>query len=372
MEYIFEEWTIGKLLTIFLDSKLNLNPPYQRNDIWPLANKKRLIDSVKNGYPLPMFFLHKKDDSYDMVDGQQRTRTLIGYTKDLFPDVSRIKYSNSDKDKFNQFKIGVTIIYNENNEKILQDFYYRVNKFGTKLNRPEILKAQYFDSIFQNLVEKISYFEQFQLLNLFTDSSLKRMNDFDFIAELLALIKYGNTEKKTYADKLYSDVSFNEEESINLENAFKIILNKIVIINNIFPISTTRYSQKNDFYTLWGFILKYPEIKEDTLIYFYKILVIIEKDIKPTNEKCFAIQEYATNCVSQSNSKRARDERLLFLKELLLNESQHPLTNEGNNTLKDIMEYYGINEEQLLCLEGKYYDLNIEVLNTKIETPIIF
>jgi len=196
MVFKIEEWTIKKLLKLYEDQKLNLNPPYQRNDIWPLANKKRLIDSIKSGYPLPMFFLHHKDDLFDMVDGQQRTRTLIGYKKDIFPDLKKIKYSNSNQDELNNYRIGVTIISNEDDEKIMQDFYYRVNKFGTKLNRPEILKAQYFDTYFQNLVEEISESEEFQRLQLFSDSSLDRMNDMDFIGELLALTKFGITDKK--------------------------------------------------------------------------------------------------------------------------------------------------------------------------------
>lgn len=358
MKYKIEEWTIERLLNSYESGKLNLNPPYQRNDIWPLANKKRLIDSIKNGYPLPMFFLHKKEeDNYDIVDGQQRTRTLIGYKKDLFPDMNGKKFSQSNKAEINNFIIAVTIIYDEENEKILQDFYYRVNKFGTKLNRPEILRAQFFDTHFQNLVEEISESEEFQGLHLFSDSSLNRMNDMDFIGELLALTKLGISDKKNAVDKLYEDKNFNEDEATKLKSDFLEILYKILYLNTVYNINNSRYSQRNDFYTLWSFLLKNKDIEKQYLQYFYKLLILIEPDISPTNEDCFAFQEYATNCVSQSNSKRAREERLRFFEDFLLNKDRNPFEEkeEKNKTMEDILKYYALDNRSLINLFSDIY-----------------
>ena len=80
MNFFTEEWTIKDLLLLYENNKLNLNPPYQRNDIWQNPSKRKLIDSIKRNYPLPVFFLHDKgNDSYDIVDGQQRTRAIYGF-----------------------------------------------------------------------------------------------------------------------------------------------------------------------------------------------------------------------------------------------------------------------------------------------------
>lgn len=373
MKYKIETWTIEQLLNKYENGDLNLTPPYQRNDIWPLANKKRLIDSIKNGYPLPMFFLHKKTDSkYDMVDGQQRTRTLIGYKKELFPDMNQIKFSQSNQTEINNFIIGVTLIYDEENEKVLQDFYYRVNKFGFKLNRPEILRAQYFDTHFQNLVEEISESEEFQRLQLFSDSSLNRMNDIDFISELLALTKYGITDKKNSVDKLYEDKNFNELEAKKLKSDFLEILYKILDLNTVYNINETRYGQKNDFYTLWSFLKKNSDIEKKYLEYFYKLLILIDPNISPTNENCFAFQEYATNCVSQSNSKRAREERLRFFEDFLLNKDPNPLEEkeDKNETMEDILIYYNLDNNSLINLFSNFYVISFDKLNQASQKKI--
>ncbi|HCZ37712.1 MAG TPA: DUF262 domain-containing protein, partial [Cytophagales bacterium] len=47
MEFNFEEWSLQRLITIYDEKKLDLNPPYQRGDIWTLPAKKKLIDSIK-------------------------------------------------------------------------------------------------------------------------------------------------------------------------------------------------------------------------------------------------------------------------------------------------------------------------------------
>ncbi|MBK7378483.1 MAG: DUF262 domain-containing protein [Ignavibacteriales bacterium] len=366
MKFRIEQWSIDELLALYENGNLNLNPPYQRNDIWPLANKKRLVDSIKNGYPLPMFFLHQKEETkFDIVDGQQRTRTLIGYKKDIFPDMNKEKYSVSNQSVFNDFIIGVTVIYDEQNDKILQDFYYRVNKFGTKLNRPEILRAQYFDTHFQNLVEEIASSVEFQRLQLFTETSLDRMNDMDFIGELLALTKNGISDKKIAVDKLYEDKTFDEEAVESMKNEFLEILFKVLDLNTVYNIIDTRYSQKNDFYTLWSFLLKHADLDKTHLEYLYKLLILISPDISPTNEDCFALQEYATNCVSQSNSKRAREDRLQFFEDFLLNKDPNPLEekDDKNKTMDDILKYYKLDNSSLINLYSDFYVISFDKLN---------
>src|SRR5687768_14570738 len=101
MDFKIEEWSISKLIAIYEAGNLNLNPPYQRGDIWTLPAKKKLIDSIKLRYPLPGFFLYNNGgNKYEMVDGQQRTRTIIGYSKGLFPDLNKEKIDTTDKQFF--------------------------------------------------------------------------------------------------------------------------------------------------------------------------------------------------------------------------------------------------------------------------------
>lgn len=362
------EWDLGTLIKNYEDNLLNLNPPYQRGDIWSSTNKKRLIESIKLKYPLPIFFVYKKDGGiYDMVDGQQRTRTIIGYTKGFFSDLEKVSFADSDQQFFlKEYKISVCVI-TVAEEGEIEDFYFRVNKFGTKLNRPEILKAQFGNTLLQTLVQYIADTPQFKSLEMFSSSTLNRLSDIDFIGELLTLLNYGITDKKLSVDKFYEDKSFDFDKSKELERIFFNILDDILRFNDVFQLSNTRYKQRNDMYTLFNFLMETRGIHKSTLDYFYKLLVVIGPDISPSQDDCYAFQQYAINCVSQSNSKNAREERLLFFKEFLLNQKDViNFDDDSESTIKDVIQFYGLTSKDMILVEN-YYVIDLQKLMLKTD-----
>jgi len=359
MNYYFESWTISKLLNLYQTNQLDLNPPYQRNDIWSLPAKKKLIQTIKEGFPLPSFFLYiNKNGIFEMVDGQQRTRTFLGYVSGLFPDYERIYFKDSDKDfLLNKYNILIIIIKDVDDEKKVTEFYFKVNKFGTKLNRPEIIRSERFDNLIQKLIEDISASQVFKELELFSNDSLTRLLDQDFIGELLALIFFGITDKKDAVDKLFNEFDNNVENIDFLSGRFWEILFTIKDLNDYYPIKETRYKQRNDFYTLFSFILKHKEVDKKSLSYMYELLIKIDPEITPSNENCFAFQNYAFNCVSQSNSKKAREARLKFFEDLLLNKkNNYPITdqNDFENDFHEILHFYKFENTDLIKL-GDWY-----------------
>ena len=370
MKFKIYTWNLKKLISLQEAGDLNLNPPYQRGDIWTPIAKRKLIGSIKLSYPLPAFFLSEVEEGkYEMVDGQQRTRAILGYHKGYFLDENKCSIQETNQKSFYEdYEIAVCVLKNTSREEV-EDFYYRVNKFGTKLNRPEINKAYYYNKPQQQLVERLSDNEEFSTLQLFTDSSLNRMNDADLVAELLTLQMLGNTDKKIQVDKkFYENDDFTELQARELEEQFIEILVHIQRFDNIYPIKKTRYRQRNDFYTVYGFLKENKNLNSGTLDYFYKILVLIGEDIYPSNEECFSFKEYADNCVSQSNSKKARDERSDFLKKLLLNKDSAPLEKseddpDANLVIMDSLNFYKLQNSDLSEVEG-YWILSIDSLQT--------
>ena len=90
MKFKTEEMTIKDFIDFYNTGNLNLKPPYQRNPIWLKKQKQELIETIYIGYPLPNIFINKlKNNKYDMVDGQQRTQTLLGFIDNLLEDPSK-------------------------------------------------------------------------------------------------------------------------------------------------------------------------------------------------------------------------------------------------------------------------------------------
>src|SRR5574341_2163762 len=184
MKFKIQSWKVKDLINLYEGMKINLNPPYQRNEIWSSNAQKLLIDTIKRGFPLPTFFLHlKSPQKYDMVDGQQRSRAILGYYKGQFSDNEGNMY-NSEFSYLN-YEIPVVVIEGVDDIDLMREFYVRVNKTGLKLSRPELFKAQYFNTNFLRLVEELCETKEFKEIDIFRQISKKRMVDREFVEELI-------------------------------------------------------------------------------------------------------------------------------------------------------------------------------------------
>lgn len=364
MKYSITKWTVKKLYSVFKAKKLELSPPYQRNFIWSTDDQQILVDSINKLIPIPNFFiLEKGSGKYEMVDGQQRSRTIINFIDKSFKDLEGRFFSEKHHPHFMEFYFPVTLIHDIEGASI-KKFYALVNKTGIHLNKPEVRKADFYYTKLLKLVEEISTFSKLKSLKLFTDKTLKRMNDKEFISELLVLILDGHVDKKGLLDE-YFEQDISEDVANELKGKFSNTLDKIYLLNSYYPLNKTRFKQRNDFYTLFDFILNYSPYNESELIYFYKLLVLISFDIKPTQDKCESLKEYARNCVTQSNSKLARDNRLKFFKLLLANSKAEP-----NSVQKDVMNFYKYSDKKLKKLTN-FYTLNIKEISSKKEIEFL-
>ena len=80
MKFVNKIWTIKFLIDLISKKKINLKPSYQRNFIWGKKDQTSLIESIMGGYPIPSFFVFQNSsDEFEMVDGQQRSRTILQF-----------------------------------------------------------------------------------------------------------------------------------------------------------------------------------------------------------------------------------------------------------------------------------------------------
>ncbi len=345
MKYEIEIWTVQDLLDLHDAGRLDLNPPYQRNDVWSASAQKSLVDTITHGQPIPNFFMLKTTRGrYEMVDGQQRARTIIGYEKGIIPDTDGSFYAGQQS--FKDYRLNVCVLRGLKQTESIEKFYALVNSSGLRLNRPEIKKADFYDTRFQQLITTLASSPEFSGLSLFSERSANRMNDIEFVSELVALLEYGIAEKKERVDQMYEhDISQHKYD--DLEAHFKGLLAHIVRFDGIHPIRWTRYKQKNDFYSLFAFLRDAPPLTDATLDYFYKILVRIGPHISPSNEDCPPLMDYAVNCVTQSNSKKAREGRATFLQDLLLNQSP-----KANEVQSQVLDFFHLDDTEIVRKQG--------------------
>ena len=361
MNFELAIWTIGDLLKVYEEDRLNLSPPYQRNEVWTAKAQQKLLESILTGKPIPSFFLLKKvKNAFEMIDGQQRARTLIGYWRNLLVDhenltfeqrMERAQVRRRASGEFLDYRLSITIVTEIHDDESIEEYYALLNSSGLRLNRPELKKAEYFTTNFLKLVLDCAQDETLRSLRLFTESSSARMNDVDFVSELIALMKFGISDKKEKVDQLYEDdIKVSELRAIKGE--FKKQIATFGRCNHITPILRTRYKQKNDFYSLYYLFYTIHEAEQATFDALYRVLVKIGPHIRPSQVECEPLREYAHHCVTQSNSKAARQARHDILADLLLNQSKKPTAVQDA-----VLSYFRMQASDLVKVD-KYFTLN--------------
>ena len=125
-------------------------PDYQREEVWPLENKRKLIDSILNGWRLPKFyFLKTSSTDYEVVDGQQRLATIFEFLEgdleldaeagEKFGGTTYDELSEEHSDNFDDYEIDFDEISDASEEEI-QEFFQRL-QLGMRLNSAERLNA---------------------------------------------------------------------------------------------------------------------------------------------------------------------------------------------------------------------------------------
>ncbi|WP_275225801.1 DUF262 domain-containing protein [Citrobacter freundii] len=173
-------FSILAIFQMYNEGKLKVNRKYQRKLVWTMEEKEALVDSIKNGYPIPLILLADVDGHYEIIDGLQRLNAIISYIENQFG--SKGKYFNiesfplanqlaksgeiishkneseiddvSSSVNFTSYQIPVTIIPKASESEITEVFG-RINSYGRQLSDQEKRQAGIITS-FSQLVRKLA------------------------------------------------------------------------------------------------------------------------------------------------------------------------------------------------------------------------
>jgi Protein of unknown function DUF262 len=146
------DWTITSLREKWHAGLLNLQPSFQREYVWRLRPelRSRLIESILLEIPIPpLYFGRQPGGMLEIIDGQQRLTTLIGYISNEFPlqRLTRMPSLNGkafrDLRKEHQEKIKDTpirtiVIDAGHNADIRYEIFERLNRGSMTLNEQEL------------------------------------------------------------------------------------------------------------------------------------------------------------------------------------------------------------------------------------------
>lgn len=249
--------------------QLQLSPKFQRKSVWTDDAKSYLMDTIIRGKPIPKIFIRQtlnvetRQSVREVVDGQQRLRTIISYLNDGFAISKKhnTKYGgyffsqlgNVDSEIQSQilnYELAVDLLVNLPDNEIL-DIFSRLNSYSVILNDQEKIHANHF-SQFKIIVDSLAHkFNDFWTENkLLTNQKILRMEDTTLVADLvIAMLEGIQSKKQIKSFYAQYEKDFNYDTDVIVERFDKTMYLIKDILNE--GLKNTEFKRIHLFYTLF-------------------------------------------------------------------------------------------------------------------------
>jgi hypothetical protein len=261
---------------------LELSPSFQRRPVWKPGAKSFLVDTTVRGLPMPVIMLrehktnlNKLEPSREVVDGQQRLRTLFTYIdSSLLKDYKRdtdafeiepdhnsdlagktfSQLSNDLKQRILDYQFSVQILPTGIDDREVLQIFARLNATGIKLNFQELRNAEFYGkfktSMYALAAEQLPRWRNWKI---FTEYNIARMEEVEITGEFAMLMFKGVTGKsQTAIDTIYKQKDDEKfPEKFEVEHRFRSVMDTI---EDKFGDELLAFKKKTLFYSLFAFI----------------------------------------------------------------------------------------------------------------------
>jgi len=159
---------VRELLQLHKEGRLKLDPPFQRRSVWSPKQRKHLMASIFEGFPIPSIFFYRHQDKatgkaiFEVIDGKQRIESLLMFTGqggEIFPApvmspdwegpriLNWIELRKMKKqgllEEFQVQIIEVTGVLSD-----IIKLFVRIDSAGSALTSAEVKNASFYESAF--------------------------------------------------------------------------------------------------------------------------------------------------------------------------------------------------------------------------------
>lgn len=239
-------YSINDFLEWSDNGQLELSPKFQRRSVWTDTARSYLMDTIISGKPMPKVFIRQKLNPQtrksirEVVDGQQRLRTILSFMKDGFV-ISKQHNKTYGGFYFSQlnevddeiqsqilnYEVSVDLLVNMSDPDVL-DVFSRLNSYSVTLNEQEKINANHFGP-FKTLADSLAHHHNSFWINnkIISEQNVLRMIDVQMTADLIIGMVEGIRSKKQIK-KFYEqyEKEFNADTD-ELEIKFRSIITQI-------------------------------------------------------------------------------------------------------------------------------------------------
>ena len=225
----YESLIIQDLLNYHSSKSLDINPWYQRRSVWSTPQKSYLINTIFERKPVPSIYIRHQIDIdnersvKEVVDGQQRIRTILSYRANEFaakhPDHKKklafSELSRAEKGHFLATPLSVGYLIGATDIDVIEIFG-RINSISKTLNPQEKRNAQFSGDFKQFSLQQASERLPFwRSTNIFSANDISRMQEVQFISDLAINMIEGLRDFSASQIDLY--YKLNDEEFLQAD-----------------------------------------------------------------------------------------------------------------------------------------------------------
>lgn len=279
----YESLIIQDLLNYHNTRALDINPWYQRRSVWSTPQKAYLINTIFEKKPVPSLYIRHQIDIEnersikEVVDGQQRIRTIISYKADEFParhpehrrKVTFSELTRTQKGTFLATALSVGYLIAAEDQDVIEIFG-RINSISKTLNPQEKRNAQFSGDFKQFSLRQASERLPFwRSTGIFSASDISRMQEVQFVSDLIINLIEGLSDfNPKQIDRFYKEYDEDFPRSDELAERLDGIFEKLAALP--------------------------PEVFADTVFKQYQLafsLMVVLERIDPENVAPARIQE---------------------------------------------------------------------------------
>lgn len=158
------DFSVSTLLGMLDKGEVTI-PEFQRRYVWSDRQASRLIESLIIQCPIPVIYLNQeRDESFSVIDGNQRLRSLERFHQDDFalsgltsyPELVGLTFSQLDK-RFQRHisnrVLRCTAILKDTHPQVKFDVFERLNSGAVALTRQELRHGLYYGPLLKRASE---------------------------------------------------------------------------------------------------------------------------------------------------------------------------------------------------------------------------
>lgn len=271
ISYHDSTYTIQDLVNRYQDGALNLDPEFQRLSVWGESDRKKLIESIVLGYPLPAIFVHKRNEDgrllYSVIDGKQRIESIFRFMGLIRGHRFSVKLQfpgDERSDLYDWKKVVRTrrqhiidgyklqIIEVDGDLADIATIFVRINSTGKPLTSAEKRHARYYKgSMFLAEASRLARrLEQPLKLNkVLTEGQISRMLDVELMCEQMLSVNQGAViNKKAALDRVMASGTMTDRQiTVASRRVFAAVKRTLAMFPSL---RSTRFVKLPDFYSL--------------------------------------------------------------------------------------------------------------------------